>query len=227
MSFCKIHIVVDFNCPWSYLGYSKAIASSDALDHDVIFIPETRILFPNLPYHGEDRVSFLANRLGNEARVHALDDAYLDACDDMDFHIPELPDFLAGTEAAHLLVHILRNDQSYELANYACQRIFDTYFMAHNTAIFKPSHLLQLAKDIGASAQQIQKFCDLSSGDFKKDIHKMSTKLNRRILCGIPCFIVDGRFIISGVQNTTVLNRLISTSKSLKRLNENNIGLYS
>lgn len=194
----KVEIWSDIVCPWCYIGkvrFERALASFPHRgDVDVVY--RAFELDPTIP-RGETRdvVAELAARKGlSEEQVRRMmaGAEQVAAGDGLEYHLAEAP--AGNTVDAHRLVHLAGETGR---AAAMIERLYRAHF-TELRSIFDAASLVELAADAGVDADEAKRVLD---GDAYLDRVRGDEAIARSLgITGVPFFVIDGTFGISGAQ---------------------------
>jgi predicted DsbA family dithiol-disulfide isomerase len=197
----NIDIVSDTVCPWCYIGkrrLEKAIAERPLYRYQVSWRPFQ--LNPDLPSAGMARDDYLHAKFGGADRAARVYSAVLQAGREEELHfnfaaIRQQP----NTFDSHRLV---RWAASAGVQGAVVERLFRRYFL-EGADIGDRDVLLEVAADCGMDANLVD---DLYRRDADVDLVRQEEAVARKMgINGVPCFIVNGTYAVSGAQDPTVL----------------------
>jgi predicted DsbA family dithiol-disulfide isomerase len=198
-------------CPWCYIGKRRLQRTLD--DLPLQDRPQVRwrafMLNPDMPSDGMERNAYLARKFGSSQRAMELygtiaqagfEEGILFAFGD----IARTP----STMNAHRLIRLAG-----EGANQT--EIVDEMFFRYFTQgvdIGDTQALVAIAADCGMEAEAVRAYLE---GGEDCDAVLAEHNLAQRIgINGVPCFILDGRYAVSGAQSPEVLRRMIDTART-------------
>ncbi|MEO8486429.1 MAG: DsbA family oxidoreductase [Betaproteobacteria bacterium] len=193
-----IDVVSDVVCPWCYIG-KRHLEAALALHGSDLPRPVVRWhpyeLNPDLPAEGVDRREYLERKFGGPARAaqvyERVRSAGTQAGIAFDFErIERQP----NTRDAHRLVAWA---QSQGDADPLVERLFRAYFIDGR---FVGAHevLAEIAHEAGLDADAA--FAFLASDLGRQEIGAAEERVASLGITGVPFFIVDGRYGLSGAQ---------------------------
>ncbi len=199
-----IDVVSDVVCPWCYLGKARlelAIAEvQDEFGVDVNWRPYR--LNPEIPPEGIDHAASLAAKLGSKQAVdeaHArLSQLGKDVGIDFDFDAVTIS---PNTLDAHRLVHWgLMEGRDVQ------DRVVSALFKANfeeGRNVGDHAVLLEIADEVGLDRDVIT---NLLAGDAdKENVLAEVDAVQKMGVSGVPFFIFDGQYALSGAQTPEVL----------------------
>ena len=197
----KIDIIVDTICPWCYVGkkrFDKALAMRPQDNLKVGW--RAFQLNPNMPADGMDRRRYVAEKFGGLDHSREVHDGILRAVQEENIYI----DFNGIERTPNTL-------NSHRLVRFAAERnlqtpvvsaIFDGYFQA-GLDIGDTGVLCDIAASAGMERREVETYL---SSDRDVDTVLAEDELARRLgVNGVPCFIVNRRYAVSGAQSPEVL----------------------
>lgn len=198
----KIDIWSDIACPWCYIGKRRLesalteMAGPDAPQVDIQY--HSYELDPGAPadYPG-NHAEYRAQHLGASAeQVRQMDQQItgLAAAEGLDYHLNNIQ--VTNTGKAHELIHFAESQgKGPEMK----ERLLRAYF-TEGRHVGRVADLADLAADIGldrAAAEQA-----LESGAFAQAVEDDKTQAQAFGIRGVPFFVVDGKYGISGAQES-------------------------
>lgn len=200
----KIDIVSDVVCPWCYIGkrhLEEALArwsTESSVAIEVEWQPYE--LNPDLPGEGTDRKSYLDSKFGGPERAAQIYDrvraAGRGAGIEFDFdRIVRQP----NTFAAHRLIAAAAPGVPQTAL---VERLFRGYFL-EGADLTQRDVLLGLAADAGLAPAE----AETALNDEARERHVRAAEFHaqRMGVSGVPFFIVDRRFALSGAQPPDVI----------------------
>jgi len=197
----RIDIYSDTVCPWCYLGkrrFELAVAARPQYEPRVTWRPFE--LNPDMPPEGVERAAYLASRVGAPQRVaeaHAELMRQGAACG-IEFRF-DLMERMPNTRRSHLLIaHAARFGRQTAVN----ERIMRAYF-EEGCDIGDIEVLVRLGVEAGLAERESRSALILRSGqDGVVAAERHATVLG---ITGVPTFIFDGQYTISGAQEVGTL----------------------
>ena len=197
----RIDIYSDTVCPWCYLGkrrFELAVAARPQYEPRVTWRPFE--LNPDLPPEGVDRAAFLASRMGTPERVA---EAHTEltrqgAASGIEFRF-DLMERMPNTRRSHLLIaHAARFGRQTAVN----ERLMRAYF-EEGCDIGDIEVLVRLGVEAGLAEHESRSALVLRSGqDGVVAAERHAAVLG---ITGVPTFIFDGQYTISGAQEVGTL----------------------
>jgi len=196
-----VDIVSDTVCPWCYVGkrrFEEALAQRpEGLDVYVGWRPFQ--LNPDIPAEGKDRRTHLAAKFGSDDQAKQIYQAIKDAGDsvDLDFNF-EAATRQPNTVNSHRLIDLAAKNGAQDDV---VERLFQAYFM-DGRDIGDIKTLVDIAVDAGMNEEATLEY--LESDDDIERIQKEDQTARQMGIQGVPCFIINRKYAISGAQEPEV-----------------------
>ena len=201
----RIDIVSDVVCPWCFIG-KRRLEKALALASDVPVEVHWRPYFLNdwIPPEGMSREQYLTTKFGSpqrydeiagRVRAAAAEEGLVYASD----RISRQP----NTRDAHRLI---RWAEGIGKASEMKQRLMDLYF-TDGADLTNRAVLVQAATDVGLDPEDVR--AALDSDQDIAEIDQEVEAAKEAGIQGVPCFILDGKYAISGAQAPEMLAQAI------------------
>jgi predicted DsbA family dithiol-disulfide isomerase len=190
----KIDIVSDAICPWCYIGkrrLEQALAQAPQPDLELGWRPFQ--LNPDMPAEGMDRQAYLRAKFGDESgrsydRIAAVG---------REVGIPFAFDRIKRTPNTILAHRLIRYSTREHHQDEMVETLFRAYF-TEGEDIGNPETLARLAGTAGLDPSLIEVYLQGAEDD---DTIRAEDAFARQIgISGVPCFIIDRQYAISGAQ---------------------------
>ena len=209
-----IDIWSDVVCPWCYLGkrrLEKALASFEGRG-DVTIAHRSFQLDPTRP-KGETtsrRTMLMSKYRLSEDRVCEMDHNMetMAAAEGLEYHLTEKGQS-GNTLDAHRLVHLAA---SHDREDQMLERLYKAYF-TDQRSIFDVESLVSLAVDEGLDATEVREA--LESDRYVDAVRRDLEEARMLGVTGVPFFVIDGRYGISGAQATEVFTRALAMASQV------------
>jgi predicted DsbA family dithiol-disulfide isomerase len=203
-----IDIWSDVVCPWCYLGkrrLEKALASFEGRG-DVTIAHRSFQLDPTRP-RGETtsrRTMLMSKYRLTEDRVREMDHNMetMAAAEGLEYHLTEKGQS-GNTLDAHRVVHLAA---SHDREDQMLERLYKAYF-TDQRSVFDVESLVSLAVDEGLDATEVREA--LESDRYVDAVRRDLEEARMLGVTGVPFFVIDGRYGISGAQATEVFTRAL------------------
>jgi predicted DsbA family dithiol-disulfide isomerase len=191
-----IEIVSDLICPWCYIGrrrLQRALDLRPDLPHRILW--RVFQLNPDMPVHGVDRQAYLVAKFGGTQHAGRIYDAITKAgeAEGIAFHFERIRR-TPNSRNAHRLSRFAgragRQDQ-------AIDAMFRAYF-EEGADIGRIGVLSEIAASIGLDHGDALAF--LESADECEAVLAEDRGARRLGINGVPCFVIDGKYALSGAQ---------------------------
>ena len=205
----QVDIWSDIVCPWCYLGkrrFEKALAEFHGR-HDVRIAHRSFQLDPTRA-RGEtfSRRDMLQSKYRlSEDQVRAMD-AKMEqtaAVDGLEYHLTEAG-LTGNTLDAHQLVHLAA---SHGREDAMLERLYQAYF-TEQRSVFDLESLVSLAVEEGLGAPAVREA--LESNRCVDAVTRDLTEARSLGVTGVPFFVIDHRYGISGAQAVDVFSRALT-----------------
>ncbi len=203
----EVEIWSDVVCPWCYIGKRRFEAALARFDHaDAVRVHWRSFeLDPDAPaVRPGGLAAWLAAKFGaTPEQVRAMDDrvAAVAADEGLEYHLATARP--GNTFDAHRLVHLAA---THGLAEPMKERLMAGYF-TESLPVGDRDTLVQLAADVGLDPEEAHS--TLASDRFADAVRQDETRARTLGLTGVPTFVVDGRYGVSGAQDADVLLDLL------------------
>ena len=207
----RVDVISDTVCPWCYIGkrrLEKAIAGkSEELQVEVVFHPFQ--LDPSIPKEGRDADAHYAAKFGDLSRFEQMREhvAAVGREEGIAF------DWKAQKRAPNTF-------DSHRLALYAADygkqlEVIEALFAAHfekGLDVGSEDTLVSIATEAGLDAEQTRAFLRSDAG--RQEVEALEAQARRLGVSGVPFFIVDGKWAVSGAQPPEVLSEIFEKARS-------------
>jgi predicted DsbA family dithiol-disulfide isomerase len=200
-----VDVVSDVVCPWCYIGKHRlegAIARTPEIAVDVDWRPY--FLNPWIPREGIDRKTYLETKFGSVQRYDAIAErvAAAAAAEGL-VYVPDKISRQPNTLDCHRLILWSRTVTDPARVK---QRLMELYF-AEGANLSDPEVLIKAAVDCGMDGDLVRR---LLAGD--ADVERIEGEANAAKeagIDGVPCFVFDSAFVVSGAQSPDYLAQAI------------------
>lgn len=209
----KINVIFDTICPWCFIGkrrLDQALAKRPVPKLE--FTWQAFLLNPDMPVEGLDHSTYLAAKFGGDARSQRVYSAIADAGRNsgIEFNF----DAISRTPNSIDSHRLVRYADRTGYASQAVELLFQAYFL-EGSDIGNRSVLVKIAEQLGFKAEAFREYL-YGSSDLE-DINQQNARAHRIGVSGVPAFIIDGQFSVSGAQEPMILQRVLDVARE-KRL---------
>ena len=195
----KVDIWSDIQCPWCYIGKRKFEEGAAQFDGEVEVEYHSFELAPDTPVDFEGSPSdYLSQRKGMSlADVELMLERVTGIAADvgLDYHYENVHQ--TNTIKAHELLHYAKA-QGRQLD--MKERLLKAYFV-DGRHVGRVQDLADLAAEIGLDRDGVVRA--LESGQFLADVKADVALAQRYGIQGVPFFVIDGKYGVSGAQDAT------------------------
>jgi len=200
----QIDIISDTICPWCFIGkrrFERALSMRPQSNLEIRWLPFQ--LNPTMPSNGMERRQYLAAKFGGAERAERQYDRLRET--GLEEGIPFAFEDIGSTPNtidSHRLIYF---SQSYGKQAAVVEALFQAYF-------FQGEDLgdIDVLSDIGAAAglkrDSVSRY--LASKEDRAHIVELDEKMRRLGISGVPCFIVEDRYAISGAQSPEIFHQI-------------------
>lgn len=207
----EVDIWSDVVCPWCYIGKRKFEAGVSALPGGTEAVPSVQVEFhsfqltPDMPVDFDgSAVDFLAQHKGiSEGQARRLQDhvAGIAAEVGLDYDFEALRP--ANTVKAHQVLHFAKaRGVQVEMK----ERLMAAHFM-EGRHVGREDELVDLAAEVGLEPEEVEK--SLAEEEFLPAVHHDQQTADRLGIRGVPFFVVEGRYGVSGAQAPEVFTEVL------------------
>lgn len=200
-SVITIDVVSDVICPWCFLGkrrLEKALALIPEIKTEVIFRPF--FLDASIPPEGLDRQAYMRAKFGEE-RLKTIHDPLIKAGkeDGVPFHFDKITRTPNSLDAHRLIRWALEAGRQLEMV----EALFVAYWR-DGKDIGDHATLIAIAQSQGLDVRS-----ELASDKDKNEIMQECIKAQQMGISGVPTFIINQKYGVSGAQAAEMLAETI------------------
>lgn len=196
----KVDIVSDVVCPWCYIGKRRLEKAIDALKDKYEFELEYHPfeLNPEMPAEGTDQKAYLSKKFGGEERYHQLTNHVTSIAADEGLHFNfEKQGISPNTREAHRIIQFAKQEGNQP----AVKEAFMKAYFEEGVDLSKKENLITVAAQAGLSKEKVEKL--LSTDDGLLEVAFAEKELQESGITGVPFYIIDNKYGISGAQPST------------------------
>lgn len=209
----RVDIWSDIVCPWCYIGkrrFERALEGFE-VPGGVTVVHRSFQLDPSRPLgQTHNRRQMLMTKYNRSAQQVEAMDAQMEqlaAADGLEYHLR--PEGVTGnTRQALELVHLGRSNG---IGDAVMERFFKAYF-TDGRSVFDPESLVALAGEAGldpAASRQA-----LEQGTYSAAVAAEGDQARHLGANGVPFFVIDSRFGVSGAQSVEVFRDVLARAAS-------------
>jgi predicted DsbA family dithiol-disulfide isomerase len=201
----RVDVFSDIACPFCYIGdtrLERVLKSRPDLEMEWVWHPFQ--LQPDLPERGIPWEDFSVQKFGGlEARRSAFRHVIqAGAGEGIGFDFERMP-VAPNTSNAHRLVLLATK---HSLGKAMALALYNSYF-TQATDITDPIELERIALEVGLVLEDVQNL--FSSDLYRDEVQASQLEANRLGISGVPFFIFDQNFAVSGAQPLEVFNQVL------------------
>lgn len=208
-----IEIISDPICPWCYIGKTRFEAALKLRpNHPFNISWKPFQLNPNMPDEGMDRREYLERKFGGPEGAEQVysDIVKAAAGDGLTIDIAKIKR-TPNTINAHRFIHWAGLEGR---ANEAVAALFIAYF-EEGKDISAPEVLTDLAKIAGVDQELVTRL--LATNDETAETRKADEKAREMGVSGVPTFLIDGQYVVTGARDTAFWVDLIDEITQIKK----------
>lgn len=197
----KVDIVSDVVCPWCYIGkkrIEKAMQSlADEFEFDITYLPFE--LNPNVPKVGFDQKTYLVNKFGSEEKYNQITAhvTSVAATEGLQFNFSKQQKSPNTKDAHRLLLHARKHGKQIALKELLMQAYFEK-----GIDLTQKENLIAIAVNCGLDGVEVSAL--LQSNEGTEEVDKLVQMNYQRGISGVPFYIINNQYGISGAQPTEV-----------------------
>src|ERR1700712_91104 len=209
----QIDIVSDTVCPWCFIGkrrLARALAQRPDVPVQVFWRPYR--LDPTIPKEGVYRKLYMQAKFGDNPNRAAMTQALRSegAGEGLDFAFDKIAKSPNTLDSRRLI----RWAAGAGVQDDVVERLFKAYFM-DGRDIGDAEVLTQIAAEAGMQAPLVAEL--LAKDADLAEVEREAGMANQMGISGVPTFIFDGQFIISGAREPEILVRIIDKALDAAR----------
>ena len=192
----QIDVFSDPICPWCFIGkrrLERALAARPSIPSTINW--RAFQLNPAMPAAGMDRGAYLTTKFGSATEADRLyrHIGQVGALEGIEFRFDAIT-VTPSTIDAHRLI---RFAGLHDYQDTVTENLFSAYFL-RGLDIGDRSTLLEIGEDVGLETDLIDRY--LSSTEDIEAVRNEDMHARQIGIEGVPCFIVNGRYALSGAQ---------------------------
>jgi predicted DsbA family dithiol-disulfide isomerase len=204
-----IEVIYDPGCPWCFIGkrqLERALALRPGLRAIVRWWPF--LLNPDMPAEGIERTTYLMRKFGSQARISRVFGAITDFAESVGIEFSfERIQRTPNTMNAHRLV---RYAELYGQGAAAVEALFHAHFV-RGRDIGEVRELLRIGRQLGLDLEALRRH--LNSDRDVTDVYAANARAHRLGINGVPTFVFERAYVISGAQEPQVLCRMLDVAR--------------
>ena len=203
----RIEVAIDTICPWCYIGKRRlesALQDENITQYTLDWRPF--LLNPDMPRGGMDRRMYLAAKFGGRDSAQRIYDVIAINGEEtgIHFNFDQIATTPNSLDSHRLIRYALR--MAPERADALVEALFQSFFIDAQD-IGDRQVLAAIAAAQGFKRQDVESY--LLSGEDVAAIENENLSVHRLGVSGVPCYILNKRYALSGAQEPEILRRLI------------------
>lgn len=201
----KLDIISDPICPWCFIGKTKLEAALDSRpDHGLEIEWHPFQLNPDMPEDGMGRREYLELKFGGKDGAIKVYGQIAAAAERAGVSVNfDKIEKTPNTINAHRLIHWAGLEG---LQNPVVDLLFAAYFQ-EGADISDAATLISIGQKAGMDAAMLE---TLFAGDADKEgIRARDAYARERGVSGVPCFIIDNKYVVQGAQDPEIWLKVI------------------
>ena len=204
-----VDVIVDTVCPWCYVGkvrFEKALAMRPDQVVEIGWRPFQ--LNPAMPRAGKDRHSYLSEKFGGgdgaQRRYSVIGDAGRQ--EGIDFRFDRIERTPNTVDSHRLIAYARRDGHQHAMVD----ALFPAYF-TDGRDIGEIGVLAEIAAENGLDGDAARAY--LGSDEDRAMIVGEDETARSLGVNGVPCYIVDGKYAVSGAQSPEVFLQIFDLAR--------------
>ncbi len=209
-----VDVISDVVCPWCYIGQKrldKAVTSLPDIDVDIHWRPYQ--LDPTIPPEGKDRKAYMLAKFGSEQKLHEIHQRIspIGKAEGIDFAFEDIK-IAANTLDAHRVIRWAAS-----AGDDVQTRVVKALFAANFEKGEYIGDKAELARIAGQNGMDEAVVASLLASDADKDAVQAEIENAQRMgVTGVPFFVLEGKYAVTGAQDTAVLADAIRQVAAMK-----------
>lgn len=202
----KIDVVSDVVCPWCYIGkrrLEKAVSElSNEYNVEITYHPFE--LNPAMPQEGVNQKQYLINKFGSEDKYNQITQhvSTVAASEGLSFNFDQ-QQVSPNTRDAHRIIELARKEgKQLEL-----KEAFMKAYFTDGIDLSKKENLISIAIENGIDKQKVENL--LAGEEGLAEVELAEAEMQKLGISGVPFYIVNNRYGISGAQPTQTFKEAI------------------
>jgi len=206
----RIDVILDTVCPWCFIGKRRlqyALALRPHITPEISW--RSFLLNPEIPPEGLERSIYLIKKFGSESRVRRIYGAIADAglSVEIDFAFDRICTTPNSVDSHRLILRA----QEQGLGERVVEDLYSAYFL-DGLDIGDKSLLTRIGANNGLDPDALEHY--LQTEEDVSGIYDENARAHRLGVNGVPAFVFNNNWVISGAQEPQVLARMLDAANA-------------
>ena len=205
----QIRIISDTVCPWCFIGkrrLERALAMRPLENLEIVWQPFQ--LNPTMPAEGMERNSYLAAKFGGLERAERQNErlGQTGTEEGIEFNFSAI-ERTPNTINSHRMIYFAGLSGCQELV---VESLFRAFFF-DGLDIGSLDILTEIGSVSGLNCDRLSRY--LHSDDDRDIVQSLDEKARQEGISGVPCYIIDGKFAVSGAQSPEIFHQIFDLAR--------------
>jgi predicted DsbA family dithiol-disulfide isomerase len=197
----KIDIASDVVCPWCYIGKRRIEKAMKSLENeyefDVSYLPFE--LNPQTPIEGFNQKEYLSEKFGSEEKYNQITSHVTNvaAVEGLQFDFTR-QSVSPNTKDAHRVIWLAKKEGK----QLEVKEAFMKAYFEQGVDLTRKENIISVAASAGLDATKVASLLDSTEG--LKEVDQMEQLNHQRGVSGVPFYIINNQYGISGAQPSDV-----------------------
>ena len=216
----RIDVIFDTICPWCFIGKRRLDLLIDRQQHSNFEINwHSYFLNPGMPPEGMDYKKYMQKKFGEQYKIESLNNTINETAKGLNlkFEFTRIKQAPNSLDSHRMVKLATRKNQGAEMLD----SLYQNYFLMGRN-IGNRSVLIDIAAKLGYDITEVRQYLYSNTDtleSFTQNQRTLSLGIN-----GIPAFIFDEKFSISGAQDTKILLRMLNITED--NINKSNNPIF-
>lgn len=206
-----IDVYADIACPWCYVGRARlkqALDKRPELDVSLRWRPFQ--LQPNIPPEGRDFRTVLERKFGGWDRAERMFERIREMGreEGLAFNFDAI-EVASNTADAHRLALWVQDRHGQEAGDTMATTLFRAYF-SEGRNVSDRDVLVDCVAEVGLDEEEARTL--LEGDEYAEAVRKSQQQARRRGITGVPCYVFDDRYAVTGAQPVDVMTEALDAA---------------
>jgi predicted DsbA family dithiol-disulfide isomerase len=201
----QVEIWSDVVCPWCYIGKRRFESAVASFGHPIEVTWRSYELDPGAPpLRSGSTIERIASKYGMSVDQAAAQHQHitdLATAEGLDYHLEQARS--GRSFDAHRLLHLAAERGIQDVVK---ERLLAGY-LQEGVAIGVPEELAPLAVSAGLDPAEVEAV--LAGDAYAEEVRADEARAAELGITGVPCFVIDGRFAVSGAQDAETIGLVL------------------